>query len=163
TCDMRILALALALGGVTIAQVETGTISGLVRDSSGGAVPTAQVVLKDELTGLTTHLLTNQAGLYVSPPLRTGSYPIEVPAKGFDADARRVQLDVPNRLEVDFALVVGSVTETVAVPELAGVLQTETSTLSNLRTEKAIQDLPLNSRNFAQLITLSPSAMPAQS
>ena len=159
----RAFLFALLQAAVCMAQVETGTISGLVRDASGGAIPAAPVILKDELTGLATQLLTNQAGLYVSPPLRTGSYQVEVRAKGFDVAARRVQLDVSNRLEVDFDLAVGSVTETVSVTEMASVLQTETSTLSNLRTEKAIQDLPLNSRNFAQLITLSTSAMPAQS
>src|SRR5690242_20848642 len=97
----RAFLFALLQAAVCMAQVETGTISGLVRDSTGGAIPSAQVILKDELTGLTTQLLTNQAGLYVSPPLRTGSYQVEVRAKGFDVAARRVQLDVSNRLEVD--------------------------------------------------------------
>jgi len=148
---------------IAFAQVDTGTISGLVRDPSGAAIPRVQVMLKDEATGLTTEVATNQAGLFVSPPLRAGSYVVEVRAKGFETAARRVQLDVSIRREVDFDLTVGALSETVAVKDVAGVLQTDTSTLSNLRSEKAIQDLPLNSRNFAQLITLATSAMPAQS
>jgi outer membrane receptor protein involved in Fe transport len=146
-----------------LAQVDTGTISGLVRDASGGAIPGVAVTLRDEATGLTTAIVSNQAGLFVSPPLRAGTYVVEARAKGFESAAKRVQLDVSMRLEVDFELVVGAVTSTVAVKDQADVLQTETSTLSNLRSEKAIQDLPLNSRNFAQLITLATSAMPAQS
>ena len=64
---------------------------------------------------------------------------------------------------LDFDLVVGAVQQSVEVRDIGAVLQTETSTLSNLRTERAIKDLPLNSRNFAQLIGLAAGAMPAQS
>ena len=57
----------------------------------------------------------------------------------------------------------GTVSSTIAVKDVAGTLQTESATLSNLRSEQAVKDLPLNSRNFAQLITLGAGAMPAQS
>jgi outer membrane receptor protein involved in Fe transport len=157
-----LLALSSALG-ILFAQVDTGTVSGLVRDSSGGAISAAQVTFKNEATGLATEITTNSVGLFVSPPLRPGGYLIEVRVRGFETAAKRVQLDVSIRREVDFELAIGAVSATVAVKEAASLLQTETSTLSNLRTEKAIQDLPLNSRNFAQLITLATSAMPAQS
>ena len=121
---------------IAFAQVDTGTISGLVRDPSGAAIPRVQVMLKDEATGLTTEVATNQAGLFVSPPLRAGSYVVEVRAKGFETAARRVQLDVSIRREVDFDLTVGALSETVAVKDVAGVLQTDTSTLSNLRSPR---------------------------
>jgi len=153
----------LAAIGIAVAQVDTGTISGLVRDASGGGVPGVQITVRDEATGLSTELVTNPTGLYVSPPLRAGTYVVEVRAKGFESAAKRIQLDLSQRFEVDFDLVVGSVSETVAVTAVAGTLQTESATLSNLRSEQAVKDLPLNSRNFAQLITLSAGAMPAQS
>jgi hypothetical protein len=149
--------------GFALAQVDTGTISGLVRDPTGGGIPGVQVTIRDDSTGLATEITTNPTGLFVSPPLRAGTYVVEARVKGFDAAAKRVQLDVSQRFEVDFALVVGAVSSTVAVQDVAGSLQTETATLSNLRSEQAVKDLPLNSRNFAQLITLAAGAMPAQS
>ncbi len=145
------------------AQVDTGTISGTIRDSSGGAVPRARIVLRHEETGIAINAASNDEGLYVSPPLRSGTYVVEVEATGFERAARRIQVEVSQRAAVDFDLAVGSVTAAVEVQDAAGILQTEASTLSNLRSEKAIKDLPLNSRNFAQLIGLSAGAMPAQS
>ena len=65
------------------------------------------------------------------------------------------------RVVVDFDLSVGAVTEVIEVLDVAPVLQTESATLSNLRTEKAIKDLPLNGRNWAQLILLSTGTQPA--
>ena len=149
--------------GIAVSQVDTGTISGLVRDASGAGIPGVNVTVRDESTGLATGIVTNPTGLYVSPPLRAGTYVVEVRAKGFAAAAKRIQLDVSQRFEVDFDLAVGAVSETVAVVAVAGTLQTESATLSNLRSEQAVKDLPLNSRNFAQLITLSAGAIPAQS
>ncbi len=149
--------------GIVFAQVDTGTISGLIHDPSGAAIPNVRVTLKNQSTGLSTDAATNSDGLFVSPPLRAGTYVVEVRAAGFDTVAKRVQLDLSERLEVDFSLAVGTVSETVAVTDVAGTLQTESATLSNLRSEQAVKDLPLNSRNFAQLITLAAGAMPAQS
>ena len=148
---------------LALAQVDTGTISGLVHDPSGAAIPGVQVSIRDEATGLATDVTTNEAGLYVSPPLRAGSYVVEAKANGFAPAANRVRLDLSQRLEVDFNLTVGAVNESVAVKDVVAALQTESATLSNLRSEQAVKDLPLNSRNFAQLITLSAGAMPAQS
>src|SRR5580704_3979462 len=159
----RNLVLFVTIIGAALAQVDTGTITGLVRDPSGSGIPGVQVTLRDESTGLATEISTNPTGLYVSPPLRAGTYVVEVSAKGFESAAKRVQLDLSERFEVDFDLVVGAVSSTVAVKDVAGTLQTESATLSNLRSEQAVKDLPLNSRNFAQLITLAAGAMPAQS
>jgi Carboxypeptidase regulatory-like domain len=159
----RIVIVSIILCALAVAQVDTGTISGLVRDTSGGGIPSVQVTLRGEDTGLSTEISTNSTGLFVSPPLRAGTYVVTARAKGFESAAKRVRLDLSERLEVDFDLAVGAVSETVAVKDVASTLQTETSTLSNLRSEQAVKDLPLNSRNFAQLITLSPGAMPAQS
>ncbi len=157
-----LLMVLIAAGAGMFAQVDTGTISGLVRDPSGAGMPGVQLSIRDEATGLATTVATNSAGLYVSPPLRVGTYVVEANAKGFETSAKRVRLDLSERFELDFDLVVGAVSSTVAVKDVAGTLQTESATLSNLRSEQTVKDLPLNSRNFAQLITLSAGAMPAQ-
>jgi hypothetical protein len=107
-------------------------------------------------------LRSNHQGIYVSPPLRAGEYTVTVTAKGFESAAKRLQLDVSQRATVDFDLTLGTLTQEVAVVDATPVLQTETSTLFNLRTEKAIKDLRLNGSNFAQLLQLSAGVMPAQ-
>jgi Carboxypeptidase regulatory-like domain len=125
-----------------IAQVDTGTISGLIRDPSGAGKPGVHVKLTDQSTDLTTEISTNSAGLYVSPPLRAGTYVVEVRAEGFEPAAKRIQLDLSQRFAVDFDLVVGAVSATVAVKDVVGALQTESATLSNLCSEQAVKDLP---------------------
>jgi len=162
--NLRSLSVLAVFAGLSLeAQVDTSNISGTIRDASAAAVPKARVFLRGELTGISVEVATNETGLYVSPPLRSGIYIVEVEAQGFERAARRVQLEVSQRVAIDFDLTVGAVTQTVEIKEAVALLQTETSTLSNLRTERAIKDLPLNSRNFAQLIGLAAGAMPAQS
>src|SRR5579863_4264738 len=95
----RNLVLFVTIIGAALAQVDTGTITGLVRDPSGGGIPGVQVTLRDESTGLATEISTNATGLYVSPPLRAGTYVVEVKANGFESAAKRVQLDLSQRFE----------------------------------------------------------------
>ncbi len=142
--------------------MDTGTIAGIARDPSGSAVPTAHIEINHLQTGQKIQTVTNNNGLYVSPPLRPGDYTVTIEATGFQKAARRIHIDVSQRAEVNFDLAVGSVTQEVEVAAVAPVLQTESATLSNLRNEKAIRDLPLNGRNFAQLLQLSAGVMPAQ-
>ena len=85
----RFVLFVMSLGAVS-AQVDTGAISGLVRDSSGGGIPAVHVKITDESTGLATEVATNPTGLYVSPPLRPGTYVVEARASGFEAAAKRV-------------------------------------------------------------------------
>lgn len=144
------------------AQVDTGTIAGSVRDTSGASVPEASVTIKNQGTGQTIQMHADQMGLYVSPPLRPGTYVVEVAAAGFETKGQRLRLDVSQRAELNFDLQLGTLTQNIIVQEVIPVLQTENSTLSNLRSERAIRELPLNGRNFAQLIGLAPGAMPAQ-
>jgi hypothetical protein len=158
--------LALILGILSVApvaaQVDSGTITGAVRDSSGAAIPHAQVVVTNAGTSQAIEVATNNDGIYVSPPLRPGEYVVTVSAQGFEKAAKKLQLDVSQRAGVDFDLKVGALTQEVQVVEATPLLQTESTTLSNLRTEKSIKDLPLNGRNFSQLLQLSAGVMPAQ-
>ena len=145
-----------------LAQLDTGTITGTVRDSSGATVPNAQVSVRSVATDQAVELTASDQGVYVSPPLRPGQYTVTITAQGFEKIAKRLQLDVSQRAVVDFDLKLGAITQEVAVVDATPVLQTETVTLSNLRSEKTIRDLPLNGRNFAQLLQLSAGVMPAQ-
>jgi len=133
-------------------QVDTGILTGAVRDTSGAVIPKARVTIRNTGTGEVQSLATDSQGLYVSPPARPGEYAIEVEVAGFEKVIKHAELSVAQRLTVDFTLKIGAVTQMVNVQAMASALQTETSTLSNLRNEESIRDLPLNGRNFAQLI-----------
>ncbi len=152
----------LILAATAAAQVDTGNISGTIHDAGGAVVPNAKVLLRNASSGLSLEIASNSEGIYVSPPLRPGSYIVDVEAAGFERAAQRVQLAVSQRVSVDFELKVGAVSTAVDVKDAIATLQTESATLSNLRGEKQIKDLPLNGRNFAGLIGLAAGAMPAQ-
>jgi len=111
---------------------------------------------------LTSNTVTDSEGIYVSPPLNPGDYTVEFEASGFGKVQEQVRVEVGQRTSADAALVVGSATQTVTVEASNQLLQTETSTLSNLRGEEAVKDLPLNGRNFAELLGLGAGVVPAQ-
>ncbi len=157
----RAAALAAACAAAAFAQVDAGTVTGTVRDGTGAVIPGAGVIVESVGTGLRIETSSGAQGIYVSPPLRPGAFTVEVRAEGFEPAAKRFQLEVNQRAVVDFELNLGAVTEVVEVLDVAPLLQTESATLSNLRTEKAIKDLPLNGRNWAQLILLGTGAQPA--
>jgi len=159
-----ILFLALYLAPVAVfAQVEKGTITGLVKDSSGAVVADAHINIRNNASGITTASSTNTEGLYVSPPLSPGVYSVEVNAAGFRSAQRRVMLEVAQRIAVDINLELGSASETVQVDATTVQYDTETSTVSNVRTEQAVHDLPLNGRNFTELLGLGAGVVPGQS
>lgn len=143
------------------AQIETGTIVGTVRDRSGGIMPNAEVTILSESTGIETKLITNEAGRYQAPPLKPGDYHLTVSARGFKTAVQRIRVEVNQRVAADFQLDVGDAVEKVTVEATAQQLETETSTLGNIRPQRAVQELPLNARNFATLIFLSPGTVPS--
>jgi len=142
--------------------VETGVITGVVRDSAGAVVVKAHVTVLNTSTGLASNTITDSQGLYVSPPLDPGNYSVEVEALSFSKVVEHTRLEVGQRLAVDIVLAVGAAAETIQVQSTDAVLETESSTVSNLRTERAVQDLPLNGRNFAELVGLGAGAVPAE-
>ena len=157
----RVVALGALCVSVCFGQVDAGTVTGTVRDSTGAVIAGATVIVESVGTGLLIETGTGAQGIYVSPPLRPGEFTVTVSSEGFEPSAKRFQLEVNQRAVVDFDLNIGAVTEVIEVLDVAPLLQTESATLSNLRTEKAIKDLPLNGRNWAQLILLSTGAQPA--
>lgn len=142
--------------------VETGTITGVVRDNSGAVIAGAQVKIKNNATGIVNSTVTDSQGIYVSPPTDPGDYTVEFQAAGFGKVEEHVRLEVGQRVAVDAVLSVGQNTQTVTVEATSQLLESETSTVSNLRTEEAVKDLPLNGRNFAELLGLGAGVVPAQ-
>jgi hypothetical protein len=140
--------------------VEVGTITGVVRDNSGALVPNAQVTVQNTGTGITSNSNTDSQGIYVSPPLHPGNYNVIVEAPGFSKVVEHVRLEVGQRLAVDVALAVGGAAETIEVQDTGAVLETDSSSVGNLRTEEAVRDLPLNGRNFNELFSLGAGVIP---
>ena len=148
------LLLMLAASASQAQIVETGTITGIVKDNSGALVPKAHVTVRDIGTGLATNTVTDSDGIYVTPPLHPGDYEVAVEAPGFKSVVEHVRLEVGQRLAVNTSLTVGSTAETVEVQSSTEILETESSSVGNLRTEEAVKDLPLNGRNFSELFSL---------
>jgi hypothetical protein len=142
--------------------VETGIITGVVKDNTGAVIPGAHILVQNTGTGLTTNTSSDSQGIYVSPPLHPGNYNVIVEASGFSKVVEHVRLEVGQRVAADIALTVGTTAETIEVQASQELLETESSSVSNLRTEDAVKDLPLNGRNFAELVGLGAGAVPAQ-
>ncbi len=160
---LLIILIASLLAPALLAQiVENGTITGVVRDNSNAVIAKAQVSIKNRATGLSSTTVTDSQGIFVSPPLDPGDYDIEFSAAGFGTVREHVRLEVGQRAAADAVLVVGTNTQTVTVEATNELLETETSTVSNLRSEEAVKDLPLNGRNFAELVGLGAGVVPAQ-
>jgi len=96
-----------ALASTLTAQiVETGVITGVVRDNSGAIIQKAHVAIHNDSTGLTTKTETDSQGIFVSPPLHPGNYSIEIEAPGFETEVEHVRLEVGQRVSADASLVV---------------------------------------------------------
>ena len=156
------LLLVLVASALQAQIVEVGTITGVVTDNSGALIPNAHVTLQNIGTGLTTNSTTDSQGNFVSPPLHPGDYNVVVEAPGFSKVVEHIRLEVGQRVSADVALTVGTNAETIEVQASGELLETESSSVSNLRTEQAVKDLPLNGRNFAELIGLGAGVVPAQ-
>jgi hypothetical protein len=142
--------------------VETGIITGIVKDSTGAVIPNAQVTVLNASTSLRSNTSSDSQGIYVSPPLHPGDYNVVVEAPGFSKLVEHVRLEVGQRVNADIVLAVGTNAETVEVQAAGQLLESESSTVGNLRTEEAVKDLPLNGRNFTELLGLGAGVVPAQ-
>src|SRR5947209_1346446 len=146
-----------------IAQVDRGSIVGTVSDASGANVEGAKVAIKNLATDQLVEVTTDSSGAYAANVLRIGAYSVTVEKQGFKkAVEPNVGVGVNQVVRVNLTLQVGSTTESVEVTATAPLLQTETSSLGTIETERRISDLPLNGRNFIQLAYLGPGANSGQ-
>jgi hypothetical protein len=153
----------LVIGIPAGAQVDRGTIVGTVTDPSGARISDAVVVLTNRDTGEPIHLTTNSEGDYNAKLVKIGNYSVSATKQGFEKTVQQsVDVAVNQSVRVDLVLKLGSTSDTVEVTGAAPLLQTESSSLGTIETEKRISDLPLNGRNFIQLAYLGPGANAGQ-
>ena len=160
-CATALTILMLSLLALPVlGQSTSGRILGSVNDQSGAAVAGATVVVTDMQRGTSRTLTTDEAGTYVAAELPPGTYKIHVEAKGFKTLERpNVLIEVATDVRADFALQPGQVTETVVVEEDVPLVNTTSATLGGTLSNKEINDLPLNGRNYQNLLQLRPGVM----
>ncbi len=139
------------------AQGTTGTILGTVTDSSGGAIAEATVTVTNVGTSATQSVTSDALGRFTVPNLGIGDYEVSVSKIGFSTVVRKaINLTVGSQNVIDVALPVGVQTQVVTVEAAAVQVETTSSTLSTLVDTRQMRDLPLNGRNFEQLVALTP-------
>ncbi len=139
------------------AQTQAATINGTATDPSGGAIVGAKVEATNVGTNTVSSTVTDSAGRYTIPSLAVGTYNIQASNAGFKTVVHNnVVLSVGGTIVVDFSLPVGQVTQTVNIEADVSRVETETSEVSTLISPQQMRDLPLNGRNFEQLLTLAP-------
>ncbi|MBZ5667342.1 MAG: TonB-dependent receptor [Acidobacteriia bacterium] len=145
------------------AQVSTGTITGEVSDSSGAVVGNAQVRITDVGKNVSRVVVTDSSGLFSAPDLLPGNYSVAVSLTGFQSQSKLgLALSIGQTITTNFVLRPGSQQEYVTVVGLsAQLIDTTTSSLSDVVTETAVQNLPLNGRDFQNLIPLAAGVAPA--
>ncbi len=158
---LQILAVSIALWTSLIytasAQVSTGTINGVVRDPSGAVVPNASITLQNAETSVENTTVTNKAGVYSIVSVQPGRYVLRATASGFSSkQVEAVSVTVGQIVSLDVSLAVGSESSVVTVQGSTAQLETSNASLGTVIGTQQTNDLPLNGRNFTELLTLTP-------
>ena len=152
----------LLLAGTAAAQSQFGQITGLVMDQTGAGVAGADVIVKNEKTGVEFRTVSNNEGNYVVTSLVPGTYSVSTTKAGFQSVTQTgIQLNLAQTARIDMSLPLGEVQQRVQVEASSVLLQTETASVSNVMPQGQVVDLPLNDRNYLQLATLIPGATSA--
>ena len=150
----------LAIGLPAFSQSYTGRILGSVRDQSDAAIVAASVTITDVERGVSRSLVTDDSGNYVASDLLPGIYKVVAQAKGFKTLERpNIQVEVATDARIDIVLRPGEASETVIVNEQVPLLNTTSSVLGGTLSNEEINELPLNGRNYENLLQLRPGVV----
>lgn len=145
------------------AQVTTGTIVGTVQEASGAVIPGATVTVTNTEKGTSLGYQTDQNGYYSAPFLIPGVYQVKVEKQGFRSEVRsNIMLQVDQQARVDVTLSLGEMTQAVSVTAAPPLVESQSSSLGQVINRAPVEELPLNGRNFAQLVWLSPGVTTGQ-
>jgi Carboxypeptidase regulatory-like domain len=155
-----LFALLIVAPRFTSAQVVGASVSGTIRDISGGAIPGAAVTVRNVETGTVRSLATDDNGRYFVPSTPIGRYEIAASKEGFNSQNKTgIDLSVGQESVVDFTLSVGQLNETITVVESPSPVTLTTDPNSGLVNELQVKELPLNGRSYDQLMTLNASTV----
>ena len=157
---MLVAVLFLASPNPVQAQVTTGTLVGLVRDSSGAVLPGATVVATHQGTGVPREGITDERGEFVLSALPNGSYSIRIELPGFKRYTNQgIELGSGQTVRQTFSLEVGQIEESVTVTGAAPLVETGTSSIHDTLSTAELRELPVNRRNVANLLNLTPGVI----
>ncbi len=137
----------------------TGTIIGRVSDASGASIPGASVTVTNTATGTARTFRSNSSGDYAAPELQPGPYKVTVEAPGFGTQVSNLTVVVAQEARVDSQLKLGGAVETIEVNTSGAQLDTDTASVSQLVSQKQVEQLPLNGRNFLNLLFIGAGAV----
>jgi len=156
--QVAVFFLLLWSGKSAVAQTAaTGGLKGVVTDPSASVIPGASVKIISYATGQTRTAVTQSNGSYLLPYLEPGEYRVEVSAKGFKSLAiEKIEIHVTETAALDPRLQVGAISETVTVRDIPELVETDSSALGNVTDQRMVENLPLVTRNYMQILGLSP-------
>ena len=133
-------------------------ITGIITDPSGGVLPGASITVTNTQTGASVTQQANSSGVYVFATLQPGTYTVKVELDAFNSAVRnRIELQTQQTLRLDFRLELGTLSETIEATASAPILNTVDAVLGTVIENRRIVELPLNGRNYLQLVALSPN------
>jgi outer membrane receptor protein involved in Fe transport len=142
----------LGLPQALLAQVDTGSLTGTVTDTTGARMPNVGIALKSLKTGVVTSVSTTSAGTYVFGALLPGTYSLKATNPGFEASfIAEIKINVQQTPTVDIVMTPGAVTEQVTVTSAAPLLEAQSAEVGQTIDETAVNDLPLNGRDWTSL------------
>lgn len=148
----------------SFAQVNTATLQGVSTDAAGANIPDTHVEVRNADTGVVRSAVTGPGGEYVLSALQPGDYNVSASHAGFETVRQaKVTLAVGQVATLNFTLPVGNVSQTVEVATSASTIENNDTTLGTVISQKQVVDLPLNGRQFSQLIQLAPGVVPLDS
>ena len=157
-----VLLAAPALYAPSVYAQTSATVSGLVTDPTGAAVPNAAITVTGIATGIVRNTVSDSAGLYIVPTLLPGAYKIDVQATGFGLyTVPRVQLDVDQKITINARLSINGETQSVDISSADFVIVADTITVGSVLDQRTVQELPLNGRHFLDLTVLTPGGVTA--
>jgi len=168
---LKLLKVAILMATLTVcfsfsalAQVSTASVNGVVQDPAGAIIPSATVTLANVATGVERQVATNEAGAYAFLNVLPGDYTLSATAKGFrTVKVAKFTLVVNQTARFDMTLQIGEVQSSVTVEAVGMAVQAATAELGAAVTQKNVVELPLNGRNFTQLLWMAPGAAPVSS
>ena len=155
-CLGAILLTVLAAGTAWAQSVSSAQVSGVVRDSSGGALPGADVTITKIDTGAVRSVVTSADGTFVLPNLPVGPYQLKVALQGFNTYVQDgIVLQVSSNPQINVTLAVGTVSEQVTVTANTTMIETHSTGIGQVVDNQRVVELPLNGRQATELIFLA--------
>ena len=157
---LLLLVLLVTPSFLLLAQNTTGSITGRLTEASGAIVPSVGVTVRNLGTGVSREVQSDESGTFTATLLLPGKYEVTAKKDGFRTEVQSgITLDVAQVVRTDFTLTVGSTNETVEVNADAVTLDTDSAAIAQVVDQKQVNELPLNGRNFVNLLLLEPGAV----